>query len=103
MGGGALTLLNLGVLVSDMVNDMWMIEEISHSANLITLAVSCGTPSFGIRMDVEPFTNTTVGSQVVYRCQSGLLPEGRRTSVCGEDGMWNPNPATLMCKGKTYV
>ena len=70
---------------------------------LITPLVSCGTPSFAIRVDVEPFNSTTVGSQIVYQCQSGLLPEGRMTSVCRGDGRWNPDPATLLCEGKTHV
>ena len=64
--------------------------------------MSCGTPSFAGHVDVEPFNNTTVGSEVAYQCQSGLQPEGRMTSVCEEDGKWNPDPATLMCKGKFY-
>ena len=66
-------------------------------------SVSCGTPSFASRVDVEPFNSTTVGSEIVYQCQSGFLPEGRMTSVCGEDGRWNPDPATLMRKGKMYA
>lgn len=65
--------------------------------------MSCGIPSFAGRVDEEPVASTTVGSQIVYQCQSGLLPDGRMTSVCGEDGMWDPDPATLMCKGKMYT
>ena len=80
-----------------------MIYGWNRYATLITLSVSCGTPSFAIRVDVEPFTSTTLGSEIVYKCRSGLLPDGRMTSVCGEDGMWNPDPANLMCKGKTHV
>ena len=62
-------------------------------------SVSCGTPSFASRVDVEPFNSTSVGPEIAYQCQSGLLPEGRITSVCGGEGRWNPDPATLMCKG----
>ena len=69
---------------------------------LTFFSVSCGTPSFSGRVDVEPFS-TTVGSEIAYQCQSGLLPEGRITSVCGEDGRWTPDPANLICKGKTNV
>ena len=69
-------------------------------AILITPSVSCGTPTFADHADVESFNSTTVGSEIAYQCQSGLVPEGRMTSVCREDGRWNPNPATLMCKGK---
>ena len=75
----------------------------NYDATVFTASVSCGTPSFASHVDLEPITSTTVTSEIVYQCQSGLLPEGNMTSVCGEDGMWNPNPATLMCKGKTYV
>ena len=67
------------------------------------LSVSCGTPNFAGRVDVEPFSSTTVGSEIVYQCQSGLQPEGRMTSVCGGDGRWNPDPATLLCEGKMYA
>ena len=66
-------------------------------------SVSCGTPSFAGRVDVELFNSTTVGSEIAYQCQSGLLPEGMMTSLCGGDGRWNPDTTTLMCKGKTYV
>ena len=66
---------------------------------LISFSVSCGAPSFASGVDVEPVTNTTVGSEIVYQCLSGFLPEGEVTSVCGGDGRWNPDPATLICNG----
>ena len=72
-------------------------------ATLFTPSVSCGTPSFSTGVTVETFSNTTVDSQIVYQCQSGFLPEGGVTSVCREDGMWNPDPATLLCEGKLYA
>ena len=68
----------------------------------LTLSVSCGTPSFASGVDVEPVTNTTVDSEIVYQCQSGFLPEGRMTSVCRGDGRWTPDPSILMCQGKIY-
>ena len=72
-------------------------------ASLITPSVSCGDPSFSTGVTVETFSNTTVGSEIVYQCQSGFLPEGGVTSVCRGDGTWNPDPATLLCEGKLYV
>ena len=78
-------------------------ESLTFFSVRLLLLVSCGTPSFAGRVDVEPFSSTTVGSEIAYQCQSWLLPEGRMTSVCGGDGMWNPEPATLICKGKTYA
>ena len=77
--------------------DMYGMEFLSF------FSVSCGTPSLAGRVDLELFNSTTVGSEIVYQCQSGFLPEGRMTSVCGSEGRWNPDPATLMCKGKTYA
>ena len=72
--------------------------------NKFTPLVSCGTPSFAVRVDEEPFNSTTVGSEIAYQCQSGFLPKGRRTSVCGEDGRWTPDPNIyLLCEGKTYA
>ena len=72
-------------------------------ATLFTPSVSCGAPSFSTGVTVEPVTNTTVDSEIVYQCQSGFLPEGEMTSVCRRDGMWNPDPVTLLCEGKMYA
>ena len=78
-------------------------ESLTLLSVCLFLSVSCGTPSFAGRVNVEPFSSTTVGSEIAYQCQSGLLPEGRMTSGCGGGGLWNPDPATLMCKGKMYA
>ena len=75
----------------------------NHGATLFTSSVSCGTPSFSNGVTVEPFSSTTVGSEIVYECQSGRLPEGRRISVCGEDGRWYPDANIFMCEGQTYA
>ena len=50
---------------------------------------------------MEPFSSTTIGSEIVYQCLPGFLPEGRMTSVCGEDGRWNPDPQGL-CIGNLF-
>ena len=49
---------------------------------------------------MELFSSTTVGSELVYQCQTGFLPEGRRTLLCEGDGRWNPDPQSL-CTGNT--
>ena len=48
---------------------------------------------------MEPFCSTTVGSEINYQCQTGVLPEERMTLLCGEDGRWNPDPQGF-CTGK---
>ena len=51
---------------------------------------------------MEPFCSTTVGSEIFYQCQTGVLPEERMTLLCGEDGRWNPDPQGL-CTGKNCL
>ena len=61
----------------------------------------CGVPIFSSGASgvaVEPFGSTIVNSEIVYQCQPGLLPEGKRTLLCGEDGRWSPDPQGL-CTG----
>ena len=48
---------------------------------------------------MKPFWSTTVGSEIHYQCQTGVLPEERMTLLCGEDGRWNPDLQGL-CTGK---
>ena len=48
---------------------------------------------------MEPFWSTTVGSEIHYQCQTGVLPEERMTLLCREDGRWNPDLQGL-CTGK---
>ena len=50
---------------------------------------------------MEPFSSTTVGSEIHYQCQTGFIPEQRTTLLCGEDGRWNPDPQGL-CTGECY-
>ena len=46
---------------------------------------------------VQPHTNTTEGSVVVFQCDPGFVPEGVMTAVCGRDGQWTPNPGGVTC------
>ena len=64
-------------------------DQYRHICCFQASAIDCETLSFGGSVAVEPFSSTTVGSDipVFYKCQSGLLPEERRNSVCGFDGL----------------
>ena len=62
--------------------------------------VNCGDPTFAMDVVVEPFISTIIGSRVFYKCQLGLQPQERITSVCEGDKRWHPDPATLKCEGK---
>ena len=33
----------------------------------------------------------------MFQCDSGFVPEGEMTAVCGRDGQWTPNPGGVTC------
>ena len=63
-------------------------------------AIDCGPPVPPLNGSLESYTNTTEGSEVFYRCDPGLVPEGRMRAVCTRNG-WSPNPAGLSCNSST--
>ena len=46
---------------------------------------------------IDPYHNTTEGAEIFFRCNPGFVPAGGMRAVCGTDGRWNPDPATLVC------
>ena len=44
----------------------------------------------------------TEGAEIFFKCNPGFVPAGRRTAVCGADGRWNPDPATVVCTGEIH-
>ena len=41
--------------------------------------------------------NTTVGPVIVYQCQESGFCSSQTSSVCGENGTWNPDPSQVVC------
>ena len=77
--------------------------KVTHVCSPVSATV-CEAPVFSSGASgvaVEPFCSTIVNSEIVYQCQSEVLPEERTTLLCGEDGRWNPDPQGL-CTGKSY-
>ena len=64
--------------------------------------VDCGLPGVPHRGSLDNYANTTVGSEVFYSCNPGLVPEERMRAVCTRNG-WSPNPTDLSCSVGTYV
>ena len=62
----------------------------------ILCVVDCSSPVAPWNGSLESFTNTTEGSEVLYSCNPGLVPEGKMRAVCTRNG-WSPNPADLSC------
>ena len=60
----------------------------------------CGPPVAPQNGTLETYTSTTNGSEVFYSCDPGLIPEGRMSTVCTENG-WSPDPADLICNGSS--
>ena len=66
--------------------------------------VNCSAPSSASGVVIEPYSNTTEGAVIYYKCamDQGYFPNDflhneRMTSVCGINGKWNPDPAKYLC------
>ena len=57
----------------------------------------CGPPPSLTNGSLQPHTNTTEDSVVVFQCDPGFVPEGEMTAVCERDGQWTPNPGGITC------
>ena len=38
-----------------------------------------------------------VNSEIVYQCKESEFSPSSNTSLCGEDGMWSPDPSRVEC------
>ena len=59
--------------------------------------VNCSGPTVPGNGSFEPYQNTTESAMIFFRCDPGFVPAGRMVVVCGTDGRWSPDPATLVC------
>ena len=59
--------------------------------------VNCSGPTAPGNGSIEAYHNTTEGAEIFFRCNPMFVPAGRMTAMCGADGRWNPDPATLVC------
>ena len=73
-------------------------ELLTLYINVLPCAVDCGPPGDPQRGSLESYTATTEGSEVFYRCDTDLVPDGRMRAVCTRNG-WSPNPADQSCAG----
>ena len=65
------------------------------------VSVECGPPTAPQHGSLESYTDTIEGSEVFYRCDQGLVPDGRMRTVCTRNG-WSPDPAGLSCTKSRY-
>ena len=65
--------------------------------------VDCGVPDPPQRGSLESYTVTTEGSEVFYRCNQHLVPEGRMRANCTRNG-WSPlDPGLVICTEGTLT
>ena len=63
--------------------------------SIIAPIIECITP----KSSLDERLNKTVveGTVLTYQCDSGLSLTGPTTIICGNDGQWSTNLATLTC------
>ena len=64
--------------------------------SLFSPLADCGLPVAPRNGSLVNYTGTTHGSEVIYICDPGHVPEGRMRVVCTENG-WSPNLDDLNC------
>lgn len=46
---------------------------------------------------------TLEGSVMKYNCNGGYIIQGTNISICSDQGIWEPDPDAVMCRGKQIV
>ena len=64
---------------------------------LFLLPVNCSEPTVPRNGSIDPYQNTTVGAEIVFRCDQGFVPNGDMQAMCAANGSWTPDPATHTC------
>ena len=42
--------------------------------------------------------SNVVNSEIVYQCEELGFSPSSNSSLCGEDGMWSPDPSQVVCR-----
>lgn len=89
-------------------DSLWLLETFHNCFNVINNTVSifvevdCGAPPLIPHSHMLWDNISTVGSRVVYQCNSGYHNVGEgNVSVCTADGRWDE--ASLRCQGDFYA
>ena len=59
------------------------------------LVVNCSAPSAANGMVIEPYSSTTEGATIYYKCEKDrghLVNDSLKVSVCEKNGKWSPDP-----------
>ena len=61
---------------------------------ILLTATDCGAPFGASGVTIDPFNNTKFGALITFHSEES---SNSMTAVCGSDGEWFPNPASLVC------
>ena len=70
---------------------------------MLLFSFSCKQPVIPGNGSIEAYKNSLEGAEIFFKCNSGFVPAGRMRAVCGDDGRWNPDPATVVCTSETLI
>ena len=65
--------------------------------------VHCGYPQAPRGGHLVDNITTEEGSEVLYKCDEGLTPQGIMTALCTEEGLWRPNPAAHIYTNQSMI
>ena len=77
-------------LVVHVENGTSMSKLTNYNTCTYLFTVDCGAPDPPQRGSLESYTDTIEGSEVFYRCDPGLVPEGRMRTNCTRNGWREP-------------
>ena len=63
---------------------------------MFCILLDCSTPFGTSEVTIEPYNNTKFGASVKFFCKNENSSNSV-TAVCGSDGQWDPDPASLNC------
>ena len=71
-----------------------MYNNIIFALLILIKVIDCGAPPTATGIIIDSFNNTKFGALITFHCEEN---NNSMTAVCGSDGEWIPNPASLVC------
>ena len=69
-----------------------------HFLSSVIHTVGCGDPQAPDN-GISSYTSTIEGAQITFQCNDD--PSNVMTSTCSSAGVWEPDPAMIMCQATT--
>ena len=65
---------------------------------LTASGVVCEEPTLASGVTVVQPHSNVVNSEIVYQCEESGFSPSSNSSLCGEDGIWSPDPSQVVCR-----